>query len=517
MSQAFRSVLFSIFTVLPLTLFTGSQTYAQRLTDDFSLTGLDSCRWFDFEHVKPMLSTQGNGVLTLSTRGNEPTSINRVHSQFSMRGDFDTEITITPGVGWGGIFQSSDGSAHQGVGLNIGIDEQTYAAIHLQHFKPNDFSLVAFNNSSRGFQQLARINLNSSAVKVRMVRSGNQFSYFYATTGDWILLAQNAIPWQEVSLNFSASSILAGTVFSATLDNFRVDGPLDSVVRATLNASYRKRPDFMLGGVFETYLIAQTWGNVWGNNNPFTTLANNGMQYARIPVSTFSSPALRGKPRAEWPPVWQEEYWIANENRVEMMRVAQQAGMSVVPVLYLSDQAANSSAQKAPAAWKGLSLADTLIQVRNHGRDIAQTIKDNGINPRIFEVGNEIDFGVLEFRPGERVPLPGNGGLPIDYMKSEIWTPAAQIVQAGIDGIKQVFPDVKIIVHVAGMIEDSPASSFAKQFFSHMKDMGVDYDYAGVSLPYPGATTTPHGDWQLVKFDMPCWLGQLIWSAWANQ
>ncbi len=80
-----------------------------------------------------------------------------------------------------------------------------------------------------------------------------------------------------------------------------------------------------------------------------------------------------------------------------VMKIAQECNKNnIAPyiVLFLSDTWSDYVKQPLPEKWKKLSLTDKIIKVREYSKSIAAVFIKNEINPQIYEIGNEIDFGI---------------------------------------------------------------------------------------------------------------------------
>jgi arabinogalactan endo-1,4-beta-galactosidase len=276
-------------------------------------------------------------------------------------------------------------------------------------------------------------------------------------------------------------------------------------VRGPLTA----RPDFMAGGVVESYIYDTVFGqsaqNPWGGVDAFEVMSSNGMGWLRTTVTTQSVPALRNTPVSGWNKLpWDSNYWQSQEVTAETLRQANARGMNAILSFFLSDTAANASAQDAPAAWRGLSVADTADKVRAHTKAVAADYKARGLKIAMYEIGNEIDTGILNFRPGERIPLPSDGNVldNLEYLRSQVWATEATLLKAGIAGVREVDPNARIILHSA-MLGTTPADAVVKAFYKAMVDNGVQFDIAGLSLPYP------QGPWRVNEYTTDCWFGRM--------
>ena len=128
-------------------------------------------------------------------------------------------------------------------------------------------------------------------------------------------------------------------------------------------------------------------------------------------------------------------------------------GMKTLLSVHYSDTWADPGNQIKPLQWAAASFTDLKDSVYLYTKKIATEI-----NPDYIQIGNEINAGLL---------LPDGAITASAQMK--------QLLQKGIDAVREVSPAAKIIIHYAG--QDGAAG-----FFSLMA--GLDYDIIGISY-YP--------------------------------
>lgn len=133
-----------------------------------------------------------------------------------------------------------------------------------------------------------------------------------------------------------------------------------------------------------------------------------------------------------------------------------QAGLKVWLTVHYSDDWADPAVQTTPAAWKNLSFTDLKAAVASYTTTILTEI-----NPDIFQIGNEINTGLL-WPQGH---LINQEAQCIDLLKTASAT------------IRSKAPNTKIMIHYAGV-----SASDTNWFFTKVKS--VDYDYIGLSY-YP--------------------------------
>jgi arabinogalactan endo-1,4-beta-galactosidase len=289
-------------------------------------------------------------------------------------------------------------------------------------------------------------------------------------------------------------------------DNFALNAGPTSFRRFVRSDRFTRRPDLYLGGVVCDYLAYSNFGgHEWQNINPLDTMKQNGLKWVRVGVTTVSSPTLRDTPPEQWGALsWRGEFWSSREFAGEIMRQAQARGYRLNLFMFLSNTAAHAGMQNAPPEWAGLSVAETAQRVDQYSYDTARYYMDRGLNVEIYDIGNEIDFGILNFRPGDRIPIPPGVDITnnMTYMRENVWNIEAQLLQASITGIKRANPNAKIVLHASG-VNVSRSDVFVKTFFKTMADDGVDYDYAGLSNPYNGP------NWTVPNYSTDCWFHRL--------
>lgn len=112
---------------------------------------------------------------------------------------------------------------------------------------------------------------------------------------------------------------------------------------------------------------------------------------------------------------------------------ARSANMDVMIDFHYSDTWADPGNQWKPAAWSNLNFEELMGKVWSYTRDALTAIKDAGITPKWIQIGNETNNGML-----------WNDGLASSNMRNFAW-----LFNSGRNAAKEVFPDAKIVVHLA--------------------------------------------------------------------
>jgi arabinogalactan endo-1,4-beta-galactosidase len=131
---------------------------------------------------------------------------------------------------------------------------------------------------------------------------------------------------------------------------------------------------------------------------------------------------------------------------------------------HYSDTWADPGHQTKPAAWSAFDLAALKTALASHTSEVLTTLKNNGITPEWVQVGNETNDGMLWPEGRASTNMAGY----------------AQLITAGYDAVKAVFPNAKVIVHVSNGWDNA----LFRWHFDGLKQQGGKWDVIGMSL-YP--------------------------------
>ena len=164
--------------------------------------------------------------------------------------------------------------------------------------------------------------------------------------------------------------------------------------------------------------------------------------------------------------VWVNPYGGSCDKN-ELLVMAQRAkalGMDLMVDFHYSDSWADPGKQPIPRAWQEHSYEEMKQDVRQHTIDVLSLLKDNGIQPRWVQTGNETTNGLLW-------PMGHSRNNPQQY---------AGLIRAGYDAAKEVFPETIVLVHLdrghRQALYDSNLDTLIKY--------GGKFDMIGMSL-YP--------------------------------
>ncbi|MEQ6343633.1 MULTISPECIES: glycoside hydrolase family 53 protein [Vibrio] len=158
--------------------------------------------------------------------------------------------------------------------------------------------------------------------------------------------------------------------------------------------------------------------NDWGyRQDVLSILRDHGMNAVRLRVWVNPS----------------DGYYSSLDDVIVKAQWAKDANMDVMIDFHYSDTWADPGNQWKPAAWQQLSFEDLMGQVWSYTRDSLNTLKAAGITPKWIQVGNETNNGML-----------WNEGMASSNMRNYAW-----LFNGGRNAAKEVFPDAKVIVHLA--------------------------------------------------------------------
>jgi arabinogalactan endo-1,4-beta-galactosidase len=146
---------------------------------------------------------------------------------------------------------------------------------------------------------------------------------------------------------------------------------------------------------------------------------------------------------------------------------AKNAGLRIMINFHYSDTWADPGSQTKPAAWVGQNITSLSMSLATHTTSVLTLLKTNSIEPEWVQIGNETNDGML-WPEGKASTNMAN---------------FAQLINAGYDASKAVFPNANVIVHVSNGWDNA----LFRWIFDGLKTNGAKYDVIGMSL-YPSIT-----------------------------
>lgn len=156
--------------------------------------------------------------------------------------------------------------------------------------------------------------------------------------------------------------------------------------------------------------------------------------------------------------------WCDKHDVLNKALRAKANGMDVMIDFHYSDWWADPGKQFIPKAWEGHSYEELKKDVSRHTHDVLKLLKDNGIEPKWVQIGNETSNGFLW-------PIGSADTNPKQY---------AGLFNAGYDAAKNVFPNTKVIVH----LDNGANRDLYNWNLDILKNNGAKWDIIGMSV-YP--------------------------------
>ncbi len=149
---------------------------------------------------------------------------------------------------------------------------------------------------------------------------------------------------------------------------------------------------------------------------------------------------------------------------LSMSKRIKAAGLRLMLTIHYSDHFADPDFQDIPEAWKNEDFAGMKKRLAGHTKDILESLLAEGIEPDWIQVGNEINHGIL---------------WPVGSLK-ENPKQLVELINAGYDVCKEIFPECPVILHMAGL----PMPDWYDPFFENFFSRGGKTDIIGFSY-YP--------------------------------
>jgi arabinogalactan endo-1,4-beta-galactosidase len=227
------------------------------------------------------------------------------------------------------------------------------------------------------------------------------------------------------------------------------------------------------------------------------------------------------------------------ERGLERARLAKTLGVPFNPEIGLFDLYGDIRCQPSPdftsypeiklpppGEWTSLTLEQMRPALRAYGAAAARQISSTGARVRIWDIGNEIEFGVAGvavrpmsggcddiasgsgwYKPPDAIdPAIGKMSvvdllrLPeaarIAWLETHLWPYEATMLAAVAEGIKSVDPSARFSTHISGVSSVLPGQALA--FYRAMRKGGFSPDELGASY-YPTSSSNPTDRLQAFK------------------
>ena len=175
---------------------------------------------------------------------------------------------------------------------------------------------------------------------------------------------------------------------------------------------------------------------------------------------------------------------------------------------------------KVPGPWTSLTIDRMLPVLQGYGAIAAKAILDTGVTVRLWDLGNEVEFGMAGvaprpfpnacndtaggpgwYQPPDSVdPEIGKMSVPallmlpeaerIEWLRNHVWRYTSRMFAAVAAGIRSVHRRARFSTHVSGVMAVRPTEAVA--FYTAMQQGGFLPDELGFSF-YPSSSARPPG------------------------
>ncbi len=247
------------------------------------------------------------------------------------------------------------------------------------------------------------------------------------------------------------------------------------------------------------------------------------------------------------------------ERALERAKMAAELGLPLNPEIGLFEHYADVRGQpspdfseypeiKLPGPWETLTVKEMAVVLKQYGAIVAKELVSTGVRINIWDIGNEIDFGIAGvapkpfpesftaelgynwYRAPDKVnPIIGkqsiysllimNSKSRIKWCKENLWPHQAVLMRAVKEGILLVVPNAKFSTHLSGAGALNP--DFAVAFYRAMSEGGFDVDQIGFSF-YPSASASSKNRLKAfqstvkavhVEFGLPVFIAEFAYPA----
>lgn len=151
------------------------------------------------------------------------------------------------------------------------------------------------------------------------------------------------------------------------------------------------------------------------------------------------------------------------QTTIEIARRTVECNMDFMLDFHYSDFWADPAKQVKPKAWKDLRGEALETAVYLHTADTLKALKNQNLVPKMVQVGNEITKGLL---------------WPEGYVEQT--ESMAQLLKAGIRGVREECPDAQIVLH----LDFGTDNEMYRRWFDGIAPYEVDFNIIGMSY-YP--------------------------------
>ncbi len=197
--------------------------------------------------------------------------------------------------------------------------------------------------------------------------------------------------------------------------------------------------------------------------DPFAILKEHGFNYIRLrlfvdPTAAVTEAlAVAECKNGGWCSApYSTKGYCGLDSTIKFAKRVKATGFKFLLDFHYSDTWADPGKQYKPMSWRGLNFTQLTEHVRTYTKESLQKFKENDVLPDMVQVGNEVVGGMIH---------PDGQGNTQNF---------AALVNAGISGVKDVDPNIKIMIHTItiSQSESKPSTDYnqANNWLKTLKD-----------------------------------------------
>jgi arabinogalactan endo-1,4-beta-galactosidase len=195
--------------------------------------------------------------------------------------------------------------------------------------------------------------------------------------------------------------------------------------------AYSQNEPFALGADISWIPQREAGGVRYADNGQvkdiFEILKEHKFNYIRLRL--FVDPTAKIPNESESP--YSTAGYCGLNSTISMAKRVKAAGMKFLLDFHYSDTWADPAKQYKPVSWASLNTVPLLVpKVRSYTKETLEAFKAEGVLPDMVQIGNETV-----------------GGMIWPEGRNSNWNNFATLVNAGIDGVRDVDANIKIMVH----------------------------------------------------------------------
>ncbi len=160
---------------------------------------------------------------------------------------------------------------------------------------------------------------------------------------------------------------------------------------------------------------------------------------------------------------------------IPIMNMAREARMGIYLAIFLSEGWADLYKQPAPHPWNLMSIEKRVKAVNSYVRDVVKRVFLLNFKPTLYQVGNEIDYGICGVFASDK-----DRRKNLNWLKKHVWCHEAEILKSAFKGIRDTDSEAYLAIHLGKWWDHQLFVSFLQA----MEDFNVNFDVLSVSF-YP--------------------------------